>query len=455
MFETHPAVSSPTTSRRMEHQRLRWRLMYGLGEADIRARLRQSLGSVRESAWGALDLTANPLLNIWSQAAATYRSEPIVYAPTGLQDVADLVAESGHWSLMQRVQRDALALREHIVRIDVDPEDPDAVVTVPVPPYLCEPVVDRRVPYRAVAMVEHRPDPDEDGKWVRIVTDPRDRVHVAFDADALDVSDRVLGGRFTGNDYPFVGPSGPILPYVPYRAALTGGFWDSFTGREMVETTLQLGLLYSFYIHIVKDASWLQRYAVGLEVGGAVADDESGRSEVVTDPATLLLLRVVDGHEGPVDIGQLAAAADPEAVLRSIQAYERRAVDAALGTANVSRSNSDIRSSFSLAVSRDEQRELQRSYEPVFRRSDLELLRKVSALMGVEAPKAERWRIDYRAIPRSPQESAAEMDRLTKAVEAGLMSRVEAYRVLHPQLTEAEALQAVEQIAQMNRRTAA
>lgn len=429
---------------RKEHQRLRWRLMYGQAEEDIRARVIRSVGSNRRAAWGPLDLTSNPFLAVWSQAAATYRTAPHVYAPPGGEGVLAQLDAAGHWPLMQRIQRDALGLREMLVRIEYSEDD--GVLTVPVAPYLVDVEVDPRNPYRAVAVTEERPDPDDSAKTVKVTCDPRRLLYEARDEHGQDVSERVLGGSYSGAAYPYVGPTGPILPYVTYRAALTGSYWDAFTGRELVETSLQLGVLYSFYMHCVKDASWPQRYAVDMEPIGLTADDDSGKG-IKTDPAVLLLLRntSLEGTSGSV--GQWSASSDPESLLRSIQAYERRAVDAALGTANVSRTTSDIRSGYSLAVSREEQRELQRSYEPVFRRSDLELLGKVSALMG---GPVDGWRIEYQAIPRDPDEHRAELERLSLAVQQGLMSKVEAYMQLHPQVSEMEAATALQQIRAIN-----
>ena len=81
----------------------------------------------------------------------------------------------------------------------------------------------------------------------------------------MDVSERILGGTFTGGAYPWQTPEGPILPWVTYHASRTPWFWDSFTGREVVEGTLQLGVLMTHYTHLVQAASWAQRYAYGAE----------------------------------------------------------------------------------------------------------------------------------------------------------------------------------------------
>ena len=450
MVTSLPPMPTRTT-KRVTEQRRRWRLLYGKGEMDIAARLKQSIGDIRKDAWGPIDLTSNPFLSVWSQAAATYRSEPIVATPEGWEHVAEAIAESGHWSVMQRVQRDTLALREMMVRIDWDEEE--GLSTYPVAPFLVDVDVHPRFPRRATVVREWRPDPDDETneKWVQVIFDPASLVHKALDEDGNDVSGRVLGGNFSGENYPFMGPDGPILPWVTYRASLTGSFWDCFTGREVVEGTLQLGVFYTLFGHLIKDCSWQQRYIMGAEPAGAVPNPETGVSELITDPSTVMVLQQVLESKQTL-IGQWSAVADPEVVLRAIQAYERRLVDNAIGTANVSRANSDIRSGYSLAVDREDQRELQRSYGPVFMRSDVDLLSKVSALM---CGPTSGYGLEYRAVPKDPREVAAEQERLSKAIEAGLMSKVQAYQVLHPLMDEAQATKAIAEIAEINRRFAA
>ena len=65
------------------------------------------------------------------------------------------------------------------------------------------------------------------------------------------------------------------------------------------------------------------------------------------------------------------------------------------------------------------------------------------------------WRIAYRSLPRDPAEMAAEMDRMSELIAAGLLDRVSAYQQLHPGLTREEAQRAVEEIARINRAYAA
>ena len=160
------------------------------------------------------------------------------------------------------------------------------------------------------------------------------------------------------------------------------------------------------------------------------------------------MMRPSEDSSSQALIGQWSAPGDPEKILSSIMTYERRLVDMALGSAQVTRASSDMRSGYSLAVSRESQRELQRSYEPQFRRADQELLQKVAGLLGF--PRA-KWGITYHAIPRDPAEVRAELDRMVGQIEAGLLDKVTAYQQMHPGMTRAEAVLAVAEIARVNR----
>ena len=190
----------------------------------------------------------------------------------------------------------------------------------------------------------------------------------------------------------------------------------------------------------------------GATPRGQKSEEDGEMVEVEADPSILIELEAHENAVGPPQVGQWSPPVDPVAVLRAIQSYERRLVDMALGSANVSRANSDVRSGYSLAVQREDQRLLQKSYEPVFRRSDLDLIGKVSQLLG--GPKTG-WRIEYAGVPKSPQELSAEMQRISDQLAAGLLDRITAYQQLHPGLTKAEATLEVEEIDRINSQFAA
>jgi hypothetical protein len=445
-----PLPRDAAEARRVQHTGLRRRILYGAHDEDVAARIQSAVGNLRKSAWGPIDLTSNPYLHTWTQLAALYRQAPEVVPPEGGELAAAALAEAGYWSLMQRIQRDTLGLREMLVRFDVNG---DEVRARPVYPDLVECKAHPFRPGEIVAVREWIPDPDDAGKWVRLECDPSRRIYRAVDEHDIDVSKRVLDGAFSGSAYPWVAGDRALLPYVVYHAAETGFLWDAWTGREVVEGTLQLAVFYSFYAHILRTAAWAQRYALGAAPAGPeLSTDGTARPEIITDPATVLILQSTIESGGTPSVGQWNQVVDPAKVLESIRSYEQRLVEMAVGAADVTRTTSDVRSGYSLAVSREAVREAQRSYEPMFRRGDLAGLRLVARLLGLPDTG---WRIRYSSIPRDPTELRAEWDRMALLIQAGLMDKATAYQELHPGLTRDEASAAVTEIARTNRLLAA
>jgi|TARA_R100001530_G_scaffold124435_2_gene92642 hypothetical protein len=421
----------------VEHTRLRRRVLYNLHEQDIVSRLTKTVGNVRREAWPPPDLTANPARHVFSQLAGLYRQVPEVMPPEGGELAAAAMSEAGYWQLATRVQRDTLGLNNSLVHLSIVEGEP---VYRLVWPDMVQVEVDPRQPSIVVAVREWSIDPDDPSKWVTLVTDPRTPSYRALDASGNDVSDRVLGGAFAGDSYPWWTDAGAVLPYVAYSSAETGYAFDAYSGAEVFEGSLQLGVYYTMLAHTFADASWAQRYAIGAEPVGLDSASTGRRAEIVTDPATLLLLRQADDSSGQPVVGQWTSPVDPSSMLSAIERYERRIVEMALGTVGVSRRESDVRSAASLAVSREAQREAQRSYEPLFRRSDLQLIRLTAGLLG--AP-VDGWRITYKSLPKDPNEQAAELQSITTRLEAGLLDKVSAYMELHPGLTREEAREAL------------
>jgi len=455
-----PAPSDPAERERVSHTALRRRLLYSCHERDLDELMQTQLGRVRKSAWGKPDLTANPYLSLWSQTAMLYSAEPEVVAPDAAgEELLGAVTMAGLWPLMQRVQRDTLALREMAVHVGVEAGE---LVYRPVFPDLMEATASKARPSSPVAIREWR---WVDGVWLRFVAsieDPSAPVYRVEDRAGMDVSKDVLGGSFAGDAYPYRGADGaPLLPYVLYHAAETGYLWDPYTLREVVEGSLNIGLLLTYYQHVVRNAAYSQRYVVGVEVDGAegvTADGvSSARREVVTDPSTLLMLRQAEDASQPI-IGQWSPPVDPESLLRSVSMYERRILTmAGLAPPDVTRQEADVRSGYSLAVARESVREAQRVSEPMFRRGDLELLRVSAAMLGVDRGRpipGDGYRINYRGLPPSPIERAAEREQVVALMAAGLLGRVEAYQRLNPGVTEAQASAEVARIAAENRATA-
>lgn len=443
-----PAPRDPAEARRVEHTRLRRRVMYDCHQPDVEARLVRAIGTTRANALRIVDMSSNPARYVYSQLAGLYREVPEIAPPEGGEETAAAILEAGYWQLMQRVQRDALALNDCFVRVDVDRDTGEPSFRL-VPADLVEVVASPIRPAQPLALKEWLQDPDEPGRWVQLVTDPRNRTCVALAEDGVtDVTARVLGGTFSGDSYPFLIGDTPTLPYVAYHACESGYALDPYTGRDAYEASIQLGVYYSLGGHALRQASWALRWAANARPVGGDVDESGRRKDVVADPASLLLLENSD-EGGQVTAGQWNAPVDVDRFFAVLERYERRVVEAALSTVGVSRRESDVRSAMSLAVSREAQRDAQRAYEPVFRRSDLRLLKLVAGLRG---DPTDGWRINYKSLPRDASELAAELARMQAMIASGLLDVASAYKQLHPGLTDAEAEEAVKRIAETNAR---
>lgn len=424
---------------RVQHTRLRRRILYGQHERDVEERLIEAAGPNRAAIWGTIDLVSNPLAQVYSRLSVLYAGPPTLTVPTGGEDAAAALDECGFWQLAPRLQRDTLALREMLVRVSVSGDG--AVAVLPVFPDLVQVRADALG--RLSRVEEWVVDPDDSTQWIRLVHDVSgpEPILCAWTSEGKDCSQRVLGASFSGASYPYRDSTGaPLLPYVVYRAAKTGATFDPYTASDVVEGTLTLSVLYSFWDHIVRAASWRQRYAIGVEPSGLSPLAGIHAQSIGADPTSISIFSPTEEGAATASVGSFEVPSDAEELLRSIHARESRLVSAALGSADVSRSDSEIRSQYSLAVSREAQREAQRAYEPLFRRSDLQLIRLVASLL--KAPTTG-WAISYSSIPRDPGEAAAELDRIARQIDLRLIDRTSAWLQLHPGASEADAIAAI------------
>ncbi|NBV19957.1 hypothetical protein [Janthinobacterium sp.] len=442
---TTPAPPDPSDAARATHTRLRRRLLYSCHEQDVLRLLQERLGVERARAYGRPDLTANAYLGLWSQLAVMYNAEPDVLAPPASSALVSMVADLGFWPFMQRVQRDTLGLREMGVRLDID-EESGTITFRPVYPDMVSAECDPRrpsVPVRIREWVEHC------GEFYLHDCNIRGTPYYTVTNKAgKDVTTEIVGGPYTGKAYPYRDATGAaILPYVLYHAAETGCLFDPYTLREVVEGSLNVCVLLTFYGHVVQNAAWAQRYAIGIVPHGqrTSGPEDARRTEVTADPATVFMADVAEGTTTPM-IGQWSSPIDPEALLRSIMVYERRLhMLANVQPADVTRQEADVRSGYSLAVSRESVREAQSVYEPQFRRGDQQVFRVAACLLnrhtGSRYPEtAADYRITYKGLPKAPGELDAEAKAIQTEQDAGRIGPITAYRRRYPGTTEVEAL---------------
>jgi hypothetical protein len=268
-----------------------------------------------------------------------------------------------------------------------------------------------------------------------------------------DVTLEVLGGTYSGDAYPYRRADGaPILPVVLYHASLYGDrLFDAFNGVELYEGSLNLAVYYSFLAHTLRDASFPQRYAIGVRIAGSDMVDGGSRGqrvEVVTDPTTILMLDAA--MEQQPQVGQFVAGADVEKIEATIAAIAHRlATDAGLAPTDLQRTSGSAKSGYAISLSSEGKRTAQRKYILQQRDADERLVAISATLynraMGTQFPEGG-YSVHYREIPLSPEELASRRAHAMEMMEAGLMDKVEALR-LFGSLTHEDAVVRLEQIA--------
>ena len=474
-----PHPKSSEDFQRQQHTRLRRRIMYGNHEQDVKDRTRNQVGITRFEAWGQhVDLSSNVPETIYTQKAVQYDQTPSIRNDStqdisGLVGVDGLMTTAGIWQMMPRVQRDAFGLRVMFVRVSAT----DTELTYrPVYPDLCTAEVFSDQPDKPVKLSESRlysvPNSLDSGReWCLDVLDISDpdapSYKVIRASDGEDRSPVYLAtddnpeGDFTGSTYPYRLSDGtPILPYAVYRPVKSGKMWDARTESRVFDGGLQAMVYQTMFAHIMRNASWAQKWAIGVEPAGTGTVDENedgnSRRSTITDPAVLLIFEQLADFEGQPTVGTFPVSVTPEEFQAAIGRYERHVAAAAgLEPSDVMRMSGDPRSGYALAISRSGQRLQQRKHEEMFRRGDQQLLTISAAIAnrsGLGAYPETGWQLEYRSLPKTPEEAKAESDFLNSEVAAGMMDVVESYRRRHPGITEEQAESDLVKIRDTNKR---
>lgn len=478
MANEQPVIPEPPQPKgagefaRVRHTRLRRRLLYGLWEPDLIDRLQRQLGHVRRKAWGVPDLSANPFRVLCQQLAVLYDRAPTIghADAAAAAELTQAVHDAGLWALMPRVQRDLIGMRENYVRIDVRGKGENArLLYRPVPPDLIEgwaAADDPDVPVHVAEAVLRRTAQGHQWTWeVFDITNPDEPYWQILDANGDDATAKwgVLedgsaapAGGLRGDAYEWRGEDGrPFIPGTLYHAARTGSMWDAWEGSEAVEGTLNVAVLWTFFAHCVRNASWPQRYILGAKFAGTSAegeDESDARVGVVSDPAAIAELVADENSSTQPTAGQWSPSTSPAELEEAVSAYERRlATFAGLSPADLQRTSGDPRSGYALAVSREGQREAQRRFLPNAQRGDLELLTKSAALLnrarGTKLPE-DGWSLTYESIPMSQDERT----NLLELANANLLDKIDAYTMLNPGTGRDQAERRLDEIARLNAR---
>jgi hypothetical protein len=439
---TPPMPEDRYDAERVEHSRLRYRLLSGAWKQDLEQVLAREIGSVRLRAWGPdPDLTKNVFRNVVSQLSVLYDSEPVITheEPGAAEELQKIISGGGLWQFAPRLQQITVGLREGFYRLAVvGGEDPVLSIRVVSPDMvLATPDIDE--PDRPVEITEFRLRMvGDDYEWTRdalsIKGDPYFRVLSGDGSE--DLSERFLGvrGGLVGDDYPYYCEGKPCLPYTLYHAERNSHLFSPYFGFELVQGSLITAVLWTFWRNCVKSASWPQRYAVGVRpAGGLVTDNAQNMAYIPTDPASLLNFEP-SSDIAPV-LGQFQPGSDPIALGEAIRAYAADlSMDFGISETDLARLGGSPRSGYAISLSREGVRNAQRRAEPQFRRGDLETLSKIAAFWnratGSTLPETG-WQINYPGAPLSSEEKVQAVEEWKSLSELGVASPVDLYMMIH------------------------
>ena len=474
-YHVPPMPIDPEDSRRWNETRRRRRLLDGAWPVDLERKLEIQFGLIRREVMGPSSLAKNFFKRTCEELASLYHKAPRQWHESG--DSLDeflgpngLIQYSMRWNRMRRFQVETLGLRENMLRFDVrdgrlfqrtvypdtvtarsHPSDPNRPIEIKELLWHAVPGLDRPSWCWHVLSIE-----DEANPSYRVFTSKNGGI-------GEDVTAVVLGGDMSGENYPYRWTQGdragtPFLPYVLFHAEMGAGLFDAFNWLELVEGSYDVACLWTFWVHVVFRASWPQRYALNAIVAGTATEDGDGRGRrqsIPTDPTSVVHFEVDQPGTQP-QIGQFVPSADAKQLQQAIAAFEGSLVAiTGIDAANIVRDSSDAFSGAALSINRDGKREAQAAYEEQFRMSDVEATEKSAALLNLsgalpyDLPESG-YRIAYSTIPLSPNELQSRREHNNGMIEAGRMSRVDAYIDENPGTSRDEAMQALERIATEN-----
>ena len=451
-----PAGPTPSDTRRWMHSALRRRLIQGTFESDLERELARHLPADRRAAWGPADMSSNVLQNVCAQLSMLYSELPTVTHPDFDVDPLvgrnGLITKAGLYPMMQSVQQLTLAIRECIIRIDLQKGELIYRVVTPDYVYLGAEADSPDKPNYYQELSLRYDSVNSRWEWIADCIDisevPKFALHKVEADGSLgeDVTEKYLGTpALYGEDYPYRDSKGvPFLPIVVFRAEKTGSMWNAYQQSQLTLGSLSSAVLWSFFLHVCKSSSWPQRYGVNCQLNGLTQENQNmsaRRAAVSTDPSSILMFSSEEPGIQP-QLGQFQAGADPLKLLEAVSKYEVRVAVSAGISSDILRNSGDPRSGYAISVSKSGQREISKKFAPLFQLVDERLLAKsakmVNRFLGLGWPE-QGYRIQYARIPLSPEEMKAQREDIIGKINANLIGYIEAIQMLNPDLSREEA----------------
>ncbi len=111
---TPPMPEDDYDRERVEHSRLRHRLLTGAWRQDLEQFISREVGRVRLRSWGSVDTSKNVFRNVVSQLAILYDSQPVISheEPGAAEELTRIVNDGGLWQFAGQLQQITVGLRE-------------------------------------------------------------------------------------------------------------------------------------------------------------------------------------------------------------------------------------------------------------------------------------------------------------------------------------------------------
>lgn len=449
---------------RWAETRRRKRILDGEWRSDVEDALREHLAATRVANLGRPVLAVNLLRSVCSQLAVLYDRPATIHIGDSDPDTedrfSDLLADIGAWSILQRHAEYVIGLRESLILVGWSESEsrptlelvtPDQVIVEHRDGDPCEIVKVKHARVRtSVIDGQERPVVCWD------VYDLTDQTAPSFRIEAVDGTDvtQIHAPDDVGR-YPWQDDEGPWIPLTLYHAQDVGRLWDPHGWSEIVEGTLDCAVLWSLFFHCARDASWRQKYAIDLQVGGTKLTDagagETARS-VETSPSSIILFRTMGDKSGSA--GTFEAPTDPGKFAESNQRFQQTVVShIGVHPADLERQES-ASSGYAIQLKRSSQRKLGMKFEGQFRRGDLQLFRTIARtanLFGGESFPVDGFQITYHPIEETVAEMKDDLEYQLMLVDSNLLSRVELYKRLNPGVTDEMAIRNLIEIEAVNR----
>lgn len=444
-------------SRRCEESRRRHRLLCGEWQTDLEAYILLHISGARKRLWGQPSVSFSFLKTVTEQMAVRYNKTPFVRNAAnesdGVKEFVSALDALGLWQLMQQHELNVLAVNESLVEVSVTPEQLKLglvradMIELTADKYLPD------VPVKARKWAEYTNLVSGKCEWVLETWSIEDVNEPYFRLE--DESGKVVSAKYgideiIGYNYPYwTQDKKPLLPFVLYHKMQPTNLWSPYVGSETVESSYELGMLYTYWTHCVKNASFPLRTATDVEPIGAISDD--GQTRVLDiDPTGLARFRGTPN--GTPSFFQFETAVDTAALHAVFVERERKLIRNAGISETDLKEGSDPMSGRALALTREAQRTMQGKFEPQFRHGDEQLLTLLASAWnfgeyGAPVPTND-WKIAYQGVEKSTEELSNAWAKNKLLLEMGLTSRLRIFMQENPGYSEDDAILAMMKIAE-------